>query len=228
MLLRYDWSGKYLIGTSKLQLEVGVKDSLLSGIWQEEGVGALNIRAVLADSGLVFQNTAYHKKSHYNIGNKEELQFVRAQLDIASIEKSILLSGRLQYYLPDKMEPEKPVYISLVRMQKAEVNNEVASKSGSEPNGIQMQRLSLPGPQILKVYPNPFEDKLYVSLSLEKEQKVKFSLFDIQGKLFYTREATYGLGNQTAILLLPHLAAGSYVLQLRHGGKTESRILVRQ
>lgn len=72
-------------------------------------------------------------------------------------------------------------------------------------------------------YPNPFTDRLSVSLNLSQEEIVSLQLFTTQGQLLLNQETTVAAGTQN--IDLPNqnqLPSGLYILNVKAGNETKS------
>lgn len=67
-----------------------------------------------------------------------------------------------------------------------------------------------------EVYPNPFRSVIHFSFSLENKGKVRIQLFDISGKLVYSRSGYYQAGTQNLLLDARQegLNPGTYVYKI--------------
>jgi hypothetical protein len=68
----------------------------------------------------------------------------------------------------------------------------------------------------LKVFPNPVSDKLYLTLNKKSQQEVYVAVFDINGKLLFTKELT-GQENE---INMGELKAGVYILKIITGNNS--------
>jgi hypothetical protein len=67
----------------------------------------------------------------------------------------------------------------------------------------------------LSVFPNPASNNIYVSFELLHNSDVQLKIYDLSGKILYSRNITdLNKGNQTFEVKVNSLARGSYVLQL--------------
>ena len=79
----------------------------------------------------------------------------------------------------------------------------------------------------LKVYPNPFDHDLYATVSLEKEERVSYSLVDLNGNILQQHSKQLAAGLQT-IRLYADVPAGSYILRMEVGKSVMTAKVVRQ
>lgn len=67
----------------------------------------------------------------------------------------------------------------------------------------------------LKVYPNPFADQIQVDMEVESAQTVMLEVFDMNGRMLHRSQESWSAGNNHAVLNLPGLPAGAYLLRVR-------------
>lgn len=81
---------------------------------------------------------------------------------------------------------------------------------------------------LLKVFPNPFQDQLHLELKLEQAAEVQVQLFNALGQLVGTQ--TYGtlMGHQTLNYSAPALANGLYTVVLKTGDQVSTQRVVLQ
>jgi hypothetical protein len=93
-------------------------------------------------------------------------------------------------------------------------------------------RSSISSARQLKLYPNPAQDKVNLSLTLEQPHELRISLTDISGKVIkvLTPMQTFGSGVLTQNYSIRHLPAGIYVLVIESesGEKQTQRLIIQQ
>ena len=70
------------------------------------------------------------------------------------------------------------------------------------------------------IYPNPFDTKLNIALTVAKSQEVKIQLFTVASQLVFTEEKQVEKGNNL-LEVAPNVAQGVYILQIERDGKIE-------
>ena len=70
------------------------------------------------------------------------------------------------------------------------------------------------------IYPNPFDTKLNIALTVAKSQQVKIQLFTVASQLVFTEEKYVEKGNNL-LEVAPNVAQGVYILQIERDGKLE-------
>lgn len=218
-VIRYDYSGQHVIGKSVLKLKLDTGGNTISGTWKEGESPIINLQAEITDSGLVFNNSAYFTTDHYSAGQPVNYLFKNARLLVVKQKDSVYMAGNLQLWSATRNEPEKPVYISLVR------NTPVARP---ELNSTELLKVKASSASELKVYPNPFKSSLQVSFSLNQKSRVEISIADLTGRIVYgetPRSLTIGKYNFT---IQPNLQLGAYLLTLNCNGQVSSTVIVKQ
>ncbi len=72
--------------------------------------------------------------------------------------------------------------------------------------------LTLPA-DMLTVYPNPFEDMIYIQPNAQGGAVLTLTLMDITGRRIHQQDATLESGNEKQSIRLSAIAAGTYMLQ---------------
>lgn len=210
-VIKYDWSGKHAVSSATLKLVLHYQDGILSGTWTEEMATPTAIQAVLTPTNLLFRNTAYKRRDHYNQIFPVTYNFDDAKLQWITQGDSVLLAGSIQMFAPVRNEPQKPVYISLVRKASDSTNLEhiaFTSENGSGPLSFN----SFAG------YPNPFNTSITADFKLEKGAQVQVQLLSLDGKLVYNNRAGYLAPGNYRLPVRPNaLKPGNYLLRLMAG-----------
>ncbi|HLP06179.1 MAG TPA: T9SS type A sorting domain-containing protein, partial [Paludibacter sp.] len=224
--IKYDWSGQNVIGKSTLKLTLVRKDSLLTGTWTEDDSIQTDIHALASDSAIVFNNTGYSRRDHYNQLVPNQFVFKNATLQLVQLSDSVYFAGNLQLYSSTNNEPEKPMYIVLTKVSELlkkdspdVFSSQKKVKSSAEPVEVANTELI--------VYPNPFKNSCNVTFNLDNEQSVTIKLIDMSGKVMCTQTGLFPKGKNTSLLDTP-LPTGSYILCLTTQTKTERTILIKQ
>lgn len=225
--IKYDWSGKNVVGKSRISLQLAQKDNLLVGMWVEDDSVRTEVLAQLTDSALLFRNTGYERTDHFNRTTPNRFQFRNARLQLVRHADSTYLAGNLQLYSASYGEPEKPMYISLTKvLLPADSVLVVSEPKKAEKTAAAEYALATRKFDLL-AYPNPFSHALQVAFSLEQEGKVRFVLSDLSGKTVYIEDQHELSGRNTRTLHVD-IPAGTYVLKLYAEGKAETAIVVKQ
>jgi hypothetical protein len=127
-------------------------------------------------------------------------------LQIVQDDTASFLTGNLQMYSPETMEPNQPMYLSLRK-----VTNTTLETS---------ERFS--------VYPNPFEDGLNISFYQVEFSAVQVAVFTTSGQRVYLESLGTLPEGQQDITLKLSLKAGVYVLKVFTGKKAYQTVVVHQ
>jgi len=78
-------------------------------------------------------------------------------------------------------------------------------------------------------YPNPFNQEFQILITQEREGPVDVRLFDMNGKLLKTiyRKAHLEVGQTTIKLDLIGIPAGTYFLELRKPGRSQTQKFIK-
>ncbi|MBK0384455.1 T9SS type A sorting domain-containing protein [Pedobacter sp. SD-b] len=144
---------------------------------------------------------------------------------MVKVKDSVYLAGNLQLYATKYREPEKPMYISLVRKED--------KKPAKKASLYQEEKLSINDVKEEKLtefaaYPNPFNDSFTVSFNLTEQVNVTATLTDMNGRQVhqqYWKQLNAGQQKQTITV---DLQPGTYVLTLANGKQVKSLILIKQ
>ena len=92
------------------------------------------------------------------------------------------------------------------------------------------QMLAILGDRMMKVYPNPFREKITITIQPRHTALATFLLYNNNGKLITTQQVSLTAGKPEEITFsnLQHLQKGTYVLQFIDGKTTESIQVVLQ
>lgn len=217
-LLKYDWSGKYVISASKLSFLIQKGQTRLTGIWTEDENIPLNIKMNLSGGALEFNNAEYKKADHYNYNKiAAKLLYDRAKIRISKNADSTFLSGDIKVFASEKKEPEKPQRIILVKTNRKQENAQTVAKystTGENSNNVSAK---------LQAFPNPFIGVVNLAFTIEENTTVKANVYDETGKLVYTGSPTKLLKGTHKLLLHLQIPSGIYIVKL-FCGATEVRI----
>ena len=218
-LLKYDWSGQYVIEANKLYVTLTVDHDTVKGNWLEDDTIGLPLRAYATQSGLVFDSVAYSKTNHYYPINAEKLVFEKAAIKIIKTDTGVYLAGNIQQYRAEVNEPAKPVYLALTRT------------SSSKENSI-LNLLNNDGTLItsspIHAYPNPFGNSLTIDFNLKQGSTVTTQLLTIDGKVVYSSPTTtLTAGDYTLPIQVGQIPLGYYIVKLRCGNTVRTAKVVK-
>lgn len=216
-IIKYDWSGKHAVASSTLHLTIAFQDSVLIGSWNEEGTdAAVPLQASLTLSSILFKNTSYRRVDHYSPQRAVPYDFKEAKLQWIKKGDSVFLAGTIQMFSPDRNEPQKPMYISLVRPSSDSVNKTLIALKNEEGKSINIGKT-------LVAYPNPFNTILTVDFDLKKGDHVQTQLLTLDGKLVYNNAAGYLSAGHYRLPIKPQpLSAGAYLLRIQCGSESKT------
>jgi len=114
-LLKYDWSGQHVIEANKLSISLNCNHDSITGVWTEDDILTLPIKALLTSGTLVFSEMQYSKTSHYSPERPELYIFEKAHLQLSKSKDRMYLSGTIQQFIPGRNEPAKSLFLALKR-----------------------------------------------------------------------------------------------------------------
>jgi len=219
VVIRYDFSGQHVIGKSTLKLKLESGDHNITGTWSEAGNPVVNLQAEITDSGLVFNNSAYIGTDHYSAGKSENYLFKNAKLLVVKQKDTVFLAGNLQLWSVMRNEPEKPVYISLVK------NIPTVKPVYSPPMTLKAKTAPL---RELTVYPNPFKNSTQVSFNVNQQSRVEIFISDMTGRIVYKENPKSLTTGKYNFSIQPNLQLGAYLLTVNCNGQVKSTVLIKQ
>ena len=220
-IIRYDWSGTYIIGRDKLTLKLLRQGNIITGEWTEGENLSAGVQASLSDSALVFQNTVYKRVDHYSAKKETGFEFRNAHLKLAASGDSVFLAGNIQLYSQRLREPEKPVYVSLVRTEQGEKKKKASFEKASE---IQSQQMAS---NEVKIYPNPFSSSFQAGFTLTQPATVQLLLYAMNGQEVFRNTRQLPAGSHV-LELKADVPAGTYIFKLVYGNTIKNSIIIKQ
>ena len=226
-VIRYDWSGKYIISTSQVKLSLRFSDNSsdvdsntgknIEGTWEEQEGPTVPLSAKLNGDSVIFNKTSYRLKDHYSWDKQITYDFNEAKLNLIQSEDSVYLSGSIEMFSPERNEPSKPVYIALVRSAgtPSGFNDSIANNSintGDKNKGLAD---SPSGITSARIYPNPFHSTFTVEFILTVDAEVAIQLVNMGGATVYRKPKAFLTKGKYTINLDPgRIAGGMYILRL--------------
>ena len=215
-LIRYDWSGKNVIGKSQLKLTLNGQQENYNGDWAEDETLATAIQGKLTDTALIFSNTDYERTDHYSAKKPATFEFRNAHLQVVKTGDSVFLMGTVQQFSMRQNEPEKPIYISLFKE-----DNTSPTQSKVVPDKADLMISNV------VVFPNPFSSNFQVSFNLKTAKEVTIYLADLMGGTIYLKTHNLTAGEQN-VAISTEAPRGTYVLKVQYGKEVHSTVLIKQ
>lgn len=180
-LIVYDWSGQHIISTAKVTLSINFNDNIVTGFWMENDAVSVPLEAKFTPGGFVFSNTKCIRKDHNSFEGAITCNFEKASFKWTKSNDTTYLTGNLQMFSPERNEPQKPQYFTLVKdIKPGEIKDQL--KLSDKDDHILVEGK-------IKVYPNPFTNKVIVDFELTKSTMVQVQLKTIDGKIVFTKTA---------------------------------------
>lgn len=220
-LIKFDWSGKHVIGVSPLILELYSINGKVYGIWQEADSLKVPLTAVIDSRQIEFLNTSYSRTDYYSPKKAITYNFEKATLKWVTKGDTVSLAGNLHLFSPQRNEPHKPLSVALIKSGK-EVSNEI----------IKFANISeaLDKPDRLLAYPNPFKDIVTIDFSIVESCEVVTELLTLDGKIVYSNRAGKLQPGYYTLTINPSIkvAPGIYIIVLKYGNATKTSKVVKQ
>ncbi|WP_316828780.1 hypothetical protein [Pedobacter miscanthi] len=189
----------------------------LSGMWDENNQYNANLTGILTDSCIVFENTAYKYNDHYNAESPNSLDFRKSFLKLDMNNDTVYLTGNLYLYSTKQKEPEKPIFIILIKdSEKKSIIPEVTKTAEAD---IILNYIA---------FPNPFTDAVQVKYVLRESETVRFVMTRVlTGKtVFNGTSRRLGKGENSEKFSI-NAPSGWYVLTQYYGNKHRSSLLYK-
>ena len=172
-------------------------------------------RATVSAGGrLSFSDGGVELNERYTVGGKVPYKMDAAELDVWQDR----IAGRLSLYSLKLMEPERPMYIELQKRP----TPALPAREGDDASGDADRYTRI------VASPNPFSSQFDVSFELVEDCAVKLRLYDVYGKLAYTKDlGTLGTGKHTETIV-PNVIDGTYVLNVTAGSRVLRTIIVKK
>lgn len=209
-LVTYDWSGQHIIAKEELTVDLKTQgNGTFTGTWIENKNTILDLQGMVTDTEVLFDNTAYSKVDHYSAKKLTEFLFKNARLQNIIFKDSSYLAGNIQLWSVRQNEPEKPMYISLVKKNKNTIDTKTELANDN-----------------LVVYPNPFTNSFSFNLSLSEQSTVAIAFHTITGVVLYTEKLVLPAGNHSHTITI-NVPSGAYFLKVNYGKEHESTIVIK-
>lgn len=209
-LVTYDWSGQHIIAKNELTIDLKKQgDGIFTGTWTEKDKTAVPLRGTITDTEVRFDNTAYNKIDHYSAKKPTEFLFKDARLQNIVYKDSSYLVGNLQLWSVRQNEPEKPMYISLVKNNKNKIDTNTTKTKDN-----------------LVVFPNPFSNSFSFNLSLNERSTVEIALYSITGVVLYNEKLELPAGDHRHTITVS-IPSGAYFLKINYGNVRKSTIVIK-
>ena len=206
-IITYDWSGMEIEEEIDLEVVIESVGNSFQGLWIENGNYPVQVYAELGDTSWIFTNTVLRE-------NARPLEMRNGSLIIEQRAGQDYLIGNLYFYSNVTREYTAPNYVLLYRKQ--------GFSSDNVPSDILVDNN-----HSILAYPNPFTDYLNIRFTLDSEQKVSITLFNMSGNQVYAEKPkVYTAGTHTVPISTGPYAKGAYILNIS-GSLNKSLILIK-
>ena len=208
-LVTYDWSGQHIIAKDELTLDLKAQgDGRFTGTWTENKKTTVDLQGTVTDAEVLFDNTAYSKIDHYSAKKPTEFLFKDARLQNIVYKDSSYLAGNIQLWSVRQNEPEKPMYISVVKNSRTAAN---AKRMEVAKTAIDA-KTALAGDKLV-VYPNPFTNSFSFNLALTEQSTVDIAMYSMTGTVLYTESLNLPAGNHSHSITV-NVPSVTYLLKI--------------
>jgi hypothetical protein len=218
--IKFDWSGKHIIGQATLKLHLERKDKILSGEWQEDGQQPVSISATLTDTAVVFNNTSYNQVDHYHTTSPLATEFKDSHLNLVKSKDTVYLTGTVRLYSTKFKEPQKPEFIMLIRTGNKQ--NTVSDTTFNNLANTKVDSIHF------VAYPNPFSSNLKLKYTLKKAAMVSVFISDLRyGTIVYRSETQLHAAGDYDTPIYFNGGPGTYIVTMQYGRKVKSAIVLK-
>ena len=207
-IVMYDWSGRYILGEKPVTLSMVNDGKNMSGTLTLAADTVPFRASVMADGRVCFTDGGVELNERYTVGRKVPYRMDTAALDVWQDR----IAGRLALYSLKHNEPERPMYIELVR------GNAVAGNETDE--NARYTRVT--------ATPNPFAIQFDVTFELQESCGAKLKLYDVFGKLAYNCDFGKLKAGKHTETIIPNVIDGTYVLNVTAGSRVLRTIIVKK
>lgn len=207
-LATYDWSGKNIISEKPLAVSLSVNKKGVSGLWIQ-GRDSIPFTASMTNEGTIsFDSVETDLYDRYSPNFRSRYRF--DTMEMSYINNS--LTGSLRLYSLDEMEPDRPMYVCLLKsgfvLDAVSADDEAYSK--------------------LYAYSVPSSNQVVLKFLLsENVPYVDISFFDRTGfNCLNYRKGALEAGEQM-LTLCPNLSSGYYTVRVGVGNRQLSSIIVK-
>jgi hypothetical protein len=212
ILYTYDWAGNKIMKRQNIEMKIdetgaGYSLELKADYTQTFGTAKLDGNKLEPDElSLVVKDPL----DQYN-----DLNILSIILDQIRVDGQVYLTGSIESFNPTHQEPGAPAYMIIKKL-----GNDQKDEKPLEPK--------LTKELGLRVYPNPFQNSLNVSVSLKEQSTVEVNIYDLQGRLVTTmlQKTTLQAGEHNFVFdeVLPE---GMYIFDLKHDNEHHVKRLIK-
>lgn len=208
-VVMYDWSGKYLLGEKPVVLDIMSGESNeMTGVLVM-GNDSIRFHANITNDGRMrFTDGKVKLNERYTVGKKVTYRMNEAVLDIWDSK----IVGSLSLYSLKEKEPERPMYIELLR------DGSTGKDDVIENNPYES----------VVATPNPFNYSFDATFELAEASDVKVRLFDKNGLPAYSQNQGFVDAGKQTITITPDVPDGMYVLNISTAKHVYRTIIIKK
>lgn len=226
-LIKLDWSENKI--DEKLDVNLEIKIDSLSGALQSlitYNETSINDEIIKLDNSIYFNNTTFiipHKSYNKNIPSELTYDILSVDLKLKTFNGVQYLVGNTESYISNWNEPGAPIRFVLKKVETFENSSEELSDEV-------LKALSEQEENFIKLYPNPFQNDLIISYTLESYANTKVQINDLQGNLkaVITNSKNQQKGNYKYFFDASTLPKGVYVVSVFVNNERKTRVIVKK
>lgn len=203
----YDWSGQHILGEKPVVMTMKRNGKEMSGL-MVLGTDSIPFMADITKEGaLKFKTGKVSLNERYTFNGKARYKLDRADLNIWQNQ----ITGNLQLYSLSLREPERPMYMELLR-------DDTKQYDGKEETSR----------NTIAITPNPFNIQFDAVFDLSESSTATARIFDKYGIMVWQQSlGTLEAGKHT-VSLVPNIKPGYHVLNISTGKAVYRAIIVKK
>ena len=228
-LLRYDLSGTIITEIKPISLSLVSKNSNITGVWAEQNRKyPLKFSAIWKNNKMEFQDTYYRRRDHYH-DKDYPLSYLFKTADFQLQQKGTvpILRANVNIWTPDMNEPYYPV--TLILSKKILDDTKVAQNSNAPISNLGIDKIAMEAinGDDLNAYPNPFDNEINVTFSLEAAADVTLKVSATDAKVLYRSEQKKLQSGAHFFSVPLAVPSGEYLVSLEIGNKIKTFKIVK-
>jgi hypothetical protein len=226
-LLKYDWSGKFIEQKNKILIEFkndSIDQTLRYKITQEDQEFTGDV--IQIDHTIYFDEAQIklpHTSFNERIPNEIEYELLSSDFVIKNFNEQKYLIGSLESYIPNFNETGAPLKLVLKK-------TETFANSNEELSDELLDALAEQEESFIKLYPNPFENDLIISYTLENPSFVEVRITNVNGtkNTIVAQGSEQKKGKHNYFVDGNNLEKGMYLVTVVVDNQKKTRLIIKK
>ncbi|NCT10675.1 MAG: T9SS type A sorting domain-containing protein [Flavobacteriia bacterium] len=226
-ILKYDWSGKHVEQKHAVIVEfkndsitqlpmysLKILDQVITG-----NINLYNNVIFFDDNKLKLPHNSFNEK----IPSELNYDFLSGDLSLKFLNETTFLIGNIDSYIPEFNEPGAPMKFVLSKV-------ETFSNSNEEISDEILEAIAKQEESFIKLYPNPFQDDLIISYTLEKPSFVEVKITNVNGteNTIVRKGENQKKGKHSYFFDGSNLNKGAYIVSVFVDNSRKTRIIIKK